>query len=384
MQKPKMKTLLTHVGRGLGKKLLIANSPITRASTIFFNDYQHFKDELPTYNEHMYYGRLGTPTTEECEQALSAITGAHGTKLFTSGLQAITTSILAYAKAGDHILVTESLYGSTRHFCDTILPRFGIEVTYYSPTIAEKIAEWIRPNTKVIFTESPGSYSFDIQDIPAIVKVAHEHHITVILDNTWASPLFFRGLDHGVDVEIHSITKFLGGHSDLVMGSASTNKKSFKALKVMHTSLGQAISPDDCYTVLRSIRTLDLRMQRHFESTLAIASWLEKQPLIDQVYYPALPSHHQHDLWKRDFLGASSLFSFTFKKEYDEDKVGEFLNHLEIFKMGYSWAAYESLIVPIPTKKVLGKKTPFRLHIGFEDVEDLKADLEAGFKRIDG
>ena len=335
------------------------------------------------------YGRRGTPTTEALELALQELEGPQcaGVALVPSGLAAISTALLAVVHSGDHVLVTDSAYGPTRTFCDQILARLGVTTTYYDPLIGAGIADLLRPNTRAVYLESPGSQSFEMQDVGAIAKAAHAKGAVVLMDNTWATPLYFRPLDHGVDLVIQAGTKYIGGHSDLMLGTVSANAATVAALKntVRYTGLHEA--PDDTYLALRGLRTLGIRLDRHYESGLAVARWLESRPEVLRMLHPALPSHPGHALWKRDFTGASGLFSMVLKPVPKKAHYA-FLDTLELFGIGASWGGYESLAIPFDctsyrtaTRWQPGGPT-VRFHIGLEAVEDLIADLERGFAAL--
>jgi cystathionine beta-lyase len=301
-----------------------------------------------------------------------------------SGLAAVTVPLLGFLSAGDHVLIVDSVYHPTRHFADTMLKRLGVEVEYYDPHVGEAISGLIKPNTRVVFTESPGSNTFEIQDIPAIVKAAHAAGAVVMMDNTWATPIHFRPLDHGVDVSIHAATKYPAGHSDVLLGTVSANEACWQRLHDAYIALGACPAPDDVYQVLRGLRTMGVRLERHGRSALEIARWLEDQPGVARVLHPALESHPGHAIWKRDFSGSSGIFSFVLDGGRERE-AHAFLDALEVFGLGYSWGGYESLAVPV----FLGDRTitrdPYegpviRLQVGLEDVEDLKADIAKGLK----
>jgi cysteine-S-conjugate beta-lyase len=289
---------------------------------------------------------------------------------------------LAFLSAGDHLLVTDSVYSPTRRFCDTTLKRFGVDVEYYDPLVGAGISGLMKPNTRLILTESPASGTFEIQDIPAIVTAAHAGGAIVVMDNTWATPVYFRALDYGVDITVHAATKYPGGHSDLLLGLVSANEKCWGQLRQTFLTLGICAGPDDAYQVLRGLRSMGVRLERHQQSALEIARWLEGKPGVARVLHPALESHPGHAIWKRDFCGASGLFSIVLANCGEKGRLA-FLDALEIFGLGYSWGGYESLAVPFSLKDRTIAKGPYegpliRLQIGLEDVEDLKADLERG------
>ena len=328
------------------------------------------------------YGTRGTPTTDALAQAIDALEGSAGTIVVPSGLAAVTVPLLAFVSAGDHLLIVDSVYHPTRNFADTMLKRLGVEVEYYAPDIGAGIAALIRPNTKVVFTESPASNTFEVQDIPAIAKAAHAAGAIVMMDNTWATPLYFRPLDHGVDISIHAATKYPAGHSDVLLGTVSANENHWKQLFESFCTLGCCAGPDDVYQVLRGLRTMGVRLEHHQRSALTIASWLEGQKGVTRVLHPALPSHPSHGLWKRDFSGSSGIFSIVLAGGGQKQQHA-FLDALQIFGLGYSWGGYESLAVPVWLGDRVVAKGPYdgsliRLQIGLEDVEDLKTDILRG------
>ncbi|MGI9351245.1 MAG: cystathionine beta-lyase [Rhizobiaceae bacterium] len=375
-------TILTHSGNNPDEFHGFVNPPVVHASTVLYPDYETMR----TRNQKYTYGTRGTPTTDALCQILDELEGSAGTVLVPSGLAAVTIPLLAFVSAGDHMLVPDSCYMPTREFCDGVLARMGVEVEYYDPLIGGKIEKLIRKNTTVIFTESPGSNTFEIQDIPAICEAAHKHDIIVMIDNTWATPLYFKPLQHGVDISIHALTKYPAGHSDLVLGSVSANEKCLKQLRKHHGTMGCCASPDDTYLTLRGIRTMGVRIREHEKNALEMAKWLEDHPVVGQVLHPALPSHPQHELWKRDFKGSTGLFGFTLKTG-DMDKAARFYDALDLIGRGYSWAGYESLAVLVNLSDRTIAKGPgpeagilVRLQVGLEDPEDLKADIEQAMR----
>jgi cysteine-S-conjugate beta-lyase len=361
------------------------NPPVYHASTVLYPSAEDFVAHRSRYQ----YGRRGTPTTEALEQALQELEGPNcaGVSLLPSGLAAISSALLSVVHAGDHVLVTDSAYGPTRNFCEQILTRLGVTTSYYDPTIAGSIAELLRPNTRLVYLESPGSLSFEMQDTGAIAKAAHDKGALVLMDNTWATPIYFRPLDHGVDLAIQAGTKYIGGHSDVMLGTVSANAATVAALKNTVRMSGLCEGPDDVYLGLRGLRTLGVRLQRHHESGLAVARWLEARPEVLRMLHPALPSHPGHAIWKRDFTGASGLFSMVLKPVPQKAHYA-FLDTLELFGIGASWGGYESLAIPFDctpfrTAKAWAPGGPtVRFHIGLEAVEDLLADLENGFAAL--
>ena len=361
------------------------NPPVYHASTVLYSSAEDFVAHRARYQ----YGRRGTPTTEALELALQELEGPQcaGVALLPSGLAAISAALLTVVRAGEHVLVTDSAYGPTRNFGNQVLSRLGVAVTYYDPLVGAAIAELMQPNTRAVFLESPGSLSFEMQDVAAIAAAAHAKDALVLMDNTWASPLYFRPLDHGVDLSIQAGTKYLGGHSDIMLGTVSANKATAAQLKNTVGSSGWCVGPDDVYLGLRGLRTLAVRLDRHYQSGLAVARWLEQRPEILRLIHPALPSHPGHAIWQRDFSGACGLFSVVFKP-VPQKAVYAFLDALQLFGIGASWGGYESLAIPFDCTPVRtatrwqpGGPT-VRLHIGLEAVDDLLTDLDRGFAAL--
>jgi cysteine-S-conjugate beta-lyase len=363
------------------------NPPVYHASTLLYPTAEDQVAHRGRYN----YGRRGTPTSEALEDALRELDGkaCAGVALLPSGLAAIAAALLAIARAGDHVLVPDSVYRPTRNFCNGVFKRLGVETTYYDPVIGADIGKLFKTNTRAAFVEAPGSQSFEMQDIPAIAKVAHGRNATVLMDNTWATPLYFDAFDKGVDMQIQAGTKYIGGHSDIMFGSVSANAATLPALKDTVYSMGLCVGPDDMYLALRGLRTLGVRLARHYQSGLRVARWLEQRPEVMRVLHPALESDPGHDIWKRDFTGASGLFSIVLKPA-SEQSVHAFLNELALFGLGYSWGGFESLAILFDCSeyRTATKWTPggptIRFHIGLEDPDDLIADLERGFAALAG
>jgi cystathionine beta-lyase len=361
------------------------NPPVFHASTVLYPSAEDFVAHRSRYQ----YGRRGTPTTEALELALQELDGPQcaGVSLLPSGLAAISAALLAVVHAGDHVLVTDSAYGPTRNFCEQILSRLGVTTGYFDPHIGAAIGAQLRPNTRAIFLESPGSLTFEMQDTAAIAKAAHANGTLVLMDNTWATPLYFRPLEHGVDLAIQAGTKYIGGHSDVMLGTVSANAETVARLKTTVRLTGLCEGPDDVYLALRGLRTLSVRLERHCKSGLAVARWLEARPEVLRLLHPGLPSHPGHAIWKRDFSGASGLFSMVLKP-VPRKAVYAFLDTLELFGIGASWGGYESLAIPFDcaplrtaTAWAPGGPT-VRFHIGLEDVADLFEDLERGFAAL--
>jgi cysteine-S-conjugate beta-lyase len=376
-------TDIVHAGRDPFAHHGFVNPPVYRGSTVLFKTLESFEKRDQRY----VYGRRGTPTSEALEAAIARLEGGVRAWLAPSGAAAIATALVSFLKAGDHILVADTVYLPTRKICDGPLQRFGVETTYYDPTLGADIAGLMRPNTTLVYTESPGSLTFEVQDIPAIAAAAHAAGALVAMDNTWASPLYFKPFEHGVDIAIQAGTKYIVGHADAMLGAVTVTEPLAPRLVAEAGGLGICAGTEEMYLGLRGFRTLDVRLERHWRSSLEIARWLEGRPEVARVRHPALPSHPQHELWKRDFLGASGLFSIELKP-CPRHAVASMIEGLELFGIGASWGGYESLVLPFDAAKARSATAwqpegpTVRLHIGLEDVADLRADLEAGFARL--
>ena len=361
------------------------NPPVHHVSTVLYPTAEDFLARRAKY----VYGRRGTPTSEALENALRELEGPEcvGVALLPSGLAAISTALLSILHAGDHLLITDSVYLPTRKFADGVLKRYGIESSYYDPLIGSGIAGLMRSNTRAVFVEAPGSLSFEVQDVPAIAAAAHAKGAVVIMDNTWASPLYFRAFDKGVDLSIQAATKYVGGHSDLMLGTVSANAATWERLKETVYLMGLCVGPDDIYLALRGLRTLGVRLAQHYQSGLKVAQWLQQRPEIARVLHPALASCPGNATWQRDFSGASGLFSVVFKP-VAELAVHAFLNELGLFGIGASWGGFESLAIPFDCSSIRTTTTwapegpTVRLHIGLEDPDDLIRDLELGLAAL--
>ncbi|MCX2758550.1 cystathionine beta-lyase [Vibrio sp. Sgm 22] len=368
----------------------VVNPPVQRASTVVFNSVEEKrKATINRANKTLFYGRRGTNTHFAFQDAMVEVEGGAGCALYPCGTAAISNAILSFVETGDHILMVDTCYEPTRDFCDTIMKKMGVETTYYEPTIGEGIQDLIKPNTKVLFTESPGSVTMEVQDIPTLARIAHEHDIIVMLDNTWAAGVNFSPFDFGVDISIQAATKYIVGHSDVMLGTAVANDKCWDQLREQSYLMGQCVSPDDAYLGLRGIRTLDVRLRQHAESSLKVAKWLETRPEVDHVRHPALESCPGHEFFKRDFTGGNGLFSFVLKNSNTKATTA-LLDGMTHFSMGYSWGGFESLILANEPSSFDSLRTVanpnfegtlIRVHIGLEDVDDLIADLEAGLER---
>lgn len=377
-------TAILHSGRDPATQHGFVNTPVYRGSTVLFPTLE----ALDAYEQQPFrYGRYGTPTTAALEAALTELEGGARTLLTPSGYQAVTTAILAFVGASDHLLMVDSVYQPTRKFCDTILARLGVTTTYYDPLIGGAIADLIQPNTRVVFLESPGSLTFEMQDVGAIAKAAHARDVTVLMDNTWATPLYFRPLAHDVDVSITACTKYIVGHADAMLGAITSNARSAAAVEAARTVLGGCPGSEETYLGLRGLRTLAVRLAHHQRSALEVARWLASRPEVARILHPALPDDPGHGLWKAQYTGASGLFSVILTPA-PRKALAAMLDGLELFGMGYSWGGYESLIVPFNPKRYrtatawTAEGPALRLHIGLDDVGDLIADLEAGFTRL--
>ncbi|HKD29905.1 MAG TPA: cystathionine beta-lyase [Xanthobacteraceae bacterium] len=377
----KTATRLANAGRNPFAHHGYVNPPVYHASTLLYPSAEDYIAHRGQYR----YGRRGTPTSEALETALADIEGpqCEAVALLPSGLAAISAALLSVVCAGDHILVTDSAYAPTRKFCDVILPRYGVTTTYYDPLVGADIASLMRPNTVAVFLESPGSLSFEVQDVPAIAAAAHARNAAVLMDNTWATPIHFQALEKGVDLSIQSGTKYIGGHSDVMLGAVASKNSTSMRLKETVFEMGMCVGPDDMFLGLRGLRTMGVRLAQHDASAMKVARWLEARPEILRVLHPALETHPGHAIWKRDFTGACGLFSVIFRPA-PVAAVHAFLNKLALFGIGASWGGFESLAIPFDctpvrsaTRWAPGGPT-VRFHIGLEDVSDLIADLEEG------
>lgn len=384
----KPETRLVEAGRRKEWTAGIVNPPVWRASTILFDSVEDMEAANPPRDGTLHYGRNGTPTTWALCDALTELEpGAALTRLYPSGSAAVAGALLSVLEAGDELLMVDSAYGPTRALCDTVLKRFGVATHYYDPLVGEGIEALIGERTRAIFLESPGTHTFEVQDVPAIARVARARGLVTLLDNTWATPLYFQAMEAGVDVSILACTKYVGGHADLMLGAVTVTEPQARRLEQTRRVLGQTAGPDDAWLALRGLRTLAVRLERHQASALKVAEWLQGQPQVARVLHPALPDCPGHESWRRDFKGATGLFSFALAGG-DSAARARLIDGLELFGIGYSWGGFESLAVPAdPVRTATRAEWPgplVRLHIGLEDADDLIADLAAGLARWEG
>jgi len=378
-----MATTLAHAGSHPAEHWGFVNTPVYRGSTVVFPDV----DTMAVNGQRYQYGRIRNPSSDALCEAIAGLEQAQGTVLTPSGLSACTFAMLAVLDAGDHFLVPDNVYAPVRDFCDSAARRFGIDTTYYDPLAGAGIEALFRPNTRAVFTEAPGSHTFEVPDIPAIAEVARRRGALVLMDNTWATPLYLKPLLLGVDVSILAATKYVAGHSDALIGAVSANTRAWTRVAAFHKQMGMHVGPDDITLALRGLRTMELRLQRHQSSALAIARWLEAQPQVARVLHPALESHPQHAIWKRDFCGSTGVFSFV-TAQAPFEAVKAMLDGLRLFALGRSWGGFESLAMTLDPR-VIRSATAWnepghlvRLQIGLEDPHDLIADLAAGLARF--
>lgn len=384
----KVSTRLIQLGRGKKESEGTVNVPVHRASTVVYSDLETYLARHADGRRYssITYGATGTHNSRALATAVADLEGGAGTVITTTGLSAITMTLSALLAQGDHVLISDSVYAPTRNFCNNVLARNGVRTTYYDPGIGAGIADLIEPETRLVFTEAPGSLSFEMQDIPAICEAAHARDVLVAMDNTWATPLYFRPIDHGVDISIQAGTKYIAGHSDLVIGMiTSATEELHRRIFDSTRTFGDIAGPDDCFLALRGLRTMSVRLAQQSASAMAVASWMAEQPGVARVLFPPLPSDPGHALWKRDFTGGSSLFGLCLAKG-DLETVTRFVEHLRLFCIGSSWGGYESLVAayptPLPRAVVPFDEVPYlvRLHIGLEDADDLMADIAAALE----
>ncbi|KOT15072.1 cystathionine beta-lyase [Haemophilus parainfluenzae] len=389
-----LSTTLVHAGRKKRFTQGAVNPVVQRASSLVFDtiaDKKHCTKNR--YKGELFYGRRGTLTHFALQDLMCEMEGGAGCYLYPCGAAAVTNAILSFVETGDHVLMTGAAYEPTQDFCNVILKKMHIDTTYYDPMIGADVAKLVQPNTKVLFLESPSSLTMEVPDIPTIVKAVREvsPEIVVMIDNTWAGGVLFKALEHDIDISIQAGTKYLVGHSDIMIGTAVANARTWDKLREHSYLMGQMVDADSAYTTARGIRTLGVRLKQHHESSLKVAKWLSEHPQVKAVYHPALPSCPGHENFKRDFTGASGLFSFELHKRLNDEELSAFMDHFDLFTMAYSWGGFESLILcnqpeeiakirPGIERKLTGSL--IRVHIGFEDTDELIADLQAGFDRI--
>jgi len=365
-----------------GKKVKTVNPPVYSGSTVLFDSYEDLTDAINGRYGGIAYGTDRLPNQRAFEEALCALEQGYVTRAFPSGINAIINTLLTYTKRGDHILICENVYGPTARFCKKVLTKYGVEVDFLPGTVGGEVTNHLRENTRLIYLESPGSNTFEIHDIPAVTAIAREREIITMLDNTWATPLYLKPFELGIDISIQSVSKYISGHSDLLLGAVTVNERYAREFTDFYRVMENFASPHDCALALRGLKSLHLRLRHHEHSALTIANHLQSHPLVDTVIHPALPEHPQHHLWQRDFHGSTGLFAFTFKQEYTPEQLATFINSLQLFGIGFSWGGYKSLITAGKYRRAscLGGKTVIRLNIGLEETEDLLADLEYCFE----
>lgn len=384
-------TTIVHSGRHPEQYQGAVNPPVFHASTILSESVEAYRRKRKDWLQDLpvtYYGRCGTPTTDALQEAIATLEGGYHCVLYPSGLAACAGALLAFLSSGDHLLMSDSVYGPTRNLARGLLKRFRVSTTFFDPLVGAGIESLIRPETRVIYLESPGSLTFEVLDVPAIAEIAHRRGITAIMDNTWGTPLYFKPFAHGVDVSVQSATKYIVGHSDAMLGAITCTQEAWPKLRSSTYELGQTAGPDDVYLGQRGLRTLAVRLKQHWKTGVALAEWIARQPEVERVLHPALPGDPGHAIWKRDFTGACGLFGVVLKEGVTDRALCAMIDGLELYGIGSSWGGYESLIVPFdPREARTATRWPhqgpcFRIHAGLENVEDLTADLEAGFKRL--
>ena len=394
MQQHNLSTTFVHAGRKKRFSQGSVNPVLQRASSLVFDSIEDKKHATQHRAKgELFYGRRGTLTHFALQDLMCEMEGGAGCYLYPCGAAAVTNSILSFVKSGDHVLMSGAAYEPTQDFCNIVLKKMQIDTTYYDPLIGADIATLIQPNTKVLFLEAPSSITMEIPDIPTIVKAARtvNPNIVIMIDNTWSAGVLFKALEHDIDISIQAGTKYLVGHSDIMIGSAVANERTWDQLREHSYLMGQMVDADSAYTTARGIRTLGVRLKQHQESSIKVAKWLSEQPEVKTVYHPALPSCPGHEFFLRDFSGSSGLFSFELNKRLTSEQVSNFMDHFQLFTMAYSWGGFESLILcnqpeeiahirPNTKRNLTGSL--IRVHIGFEDVDELIADLKAGFERI--
>ncbi|HEX9778653.1 MAG TPA: cystathionine beta-lyase [Geopsychrobacteraceae bacterium] len=362
------------------------NPPIYHASTVLFEDYAELKAAAQGQYDGFTYGTDGSPTQRAFEKAMTELEGGYWTRAFPSGLLAITSTLQAFLQSGDHLLICNSVYGPVRRFARNVLDKFGVRTSYFPADIGAEIESYITPQTRFILLESPGSNTFEIQDVPAVVKVARRHGILTAIDNTWATPLFFQPFAHGVDISIHSVTKYISGHSDVLLGSVTVSEACYERFHRLCRALEIFASQDACYLALRGLKTLKVRLQQHQRAALELATWLQGEAAVEAVLHPALPSHPEHAVWQRDFTGSTGIFSLVLRPQYQEEAVARLVDALELFGIGYSWGGFKSLVTAGKfAQSEISRyhdRWMIRLNVGLEEAADLKADLQQALARL--
>lgn len=381
-------TRIVHAGSYPERQRGAVNTPVYRASTVIFPTVAAMRDGVENRFDTVFYGRHGTPSSFALEEAVADLEGGYRSVTAPSGLAAVTLSLMSFLKSGDHLLMVDNAYDPSRRVCERFLGDYGIETTFYDPLIGAGISQLMRANTKVVFLESPGSLTFEVQDIPAIAEAAHKGGAKVILDNTWSAGQFLKPFALGVDVSVQAATKYIAGHADVMLGLVTTaTEEDWRTIKIRAGFLGLCASSDDCYLALRGLRTLDVRMERHFETGLALARWFQDRDEVKRVLHPALAGDPGHAIWQRDFTGASGLFGVVLA-EFPQSHVEAMLDGMDYFAMGFSWGGFESLMIqtnPTPLRSAVKWDEPgisLRVHAGQEDPEDLIDDLARGFERL--
>jgi len=391
MPKKSIHTKLVHSGSHASEtkafRVRTINPPVHHASTVLFDSYTDLQAAARGKYSGTSYGTAGLPVQHAFEKTMTELEGGALTKAFQSGINAITTALMAFTRSGDHILVVDNVYGPTRRFCDRTLAKFGVQTEYLPSAVGSDVKGYITPETSLIFLESPGSNTFEIQDVPAIAEIARKRNIVTIIDNTWATPLYLKPFDLGIDVIIQSVTKYISGHSDVLLGTVTVNADRAGTFERFCRTMELYASPDDCYLALRGLKTLAIRLKQHEAAALEVAGWLAGLDIVEHVLHPALAGHPQHHLWQRDFSGSTGLFAFVLKKEYPENRVAAFVNALQLFGLGFSWGGYQSLLTvgkyPRTAATDYNDRTIFRLNIGLEDTRDLTVDLQNGLEHLD-
>lgn len=384
----KSKTQLVTAGRKKSWSGSVVNPSVQRASTVLFDSVSEMRHAIRhRANQVPFYGRRGTSTSFAFTDAMMKLEGSEGCYVYPSGTAALANALLAFLKSGDHLLMVDSVYEPTRDLCEGVLRSMGIETTYYDPLIGGDIKRLIKESTKVIFLESPGSITMEVQDVPAITSIARQHDVVTMLDNTWSASYLFNPFEHGVDISIQAATKYIVGHSDVMLGTASATKKYWPKLREHSYQLGQCTSPDDLYLALRGLRTLSARMYQHQQHTQQVVDWVKEQPEVCRLLHPAFASCPGHEIYQRDFSGSNGLFSFVIDSSIDKAAVEAMIDSFSLFKLGFSWGGFESLVMYYDSMSRVRTATQWddstiivRLHIGLEDPNDLIEDLEAGFR----